>query len=90
MLHFLLESVANILLFLPFGASLGLRGFSIRKTALYGFVLSAAVEGAQLLFVSGRTTSLDDVLLNSLGAVLGGALVSRYARARAGARRPQP
>ena len=78
----LLEAGANVLLFLPFGAALALRGFSIGKTVLYGFVLSAAVEGAQLLFVSGRWTSADDVLLNSLGAVLGQVLLWRYIPAR--------
>lgn len=76
LLDFLMEAAANVLLFLPFGASLRLRGYSIGKTALYGFVLSVLVECAQLLFVSGRTTSLDDVLLNTLGAVLGQALLS--------------
>ncbi len=77
-LRFLLEAGANILLFLPFGAALALRGFSIGKTAVYGFVFSAAVESAQFLFISGRTTSVDDVLLNSLGAGLGQALMSHY------------
>lgn len=71
LLDFLLEAAANVLLFLPFGAALGLRGFSIGKTALHGFVLSAVVECTQWLLVSGRTTSLDDVLFNTLGAVLG-------------------
>ena len=85
-LYSLLEGGANILLFFPFGAALGLRGFSIGKTALYGFVLSAAVEGTQLLFISGRTTSVDDVLLNSLGAVLGQVLLSRFMPARVLAR----
>ena len=82
LLHFSLEAAANVLLFVPFGAALGMRGFSIGKTALYGFVLSAAVETAQLLLISGRTTSLDDVLLNTLGAVLGQALLSRLTAAR--------
>jgi len=78
LLDLLLEAGANILLFLPFGAALALRGFSIGKTAVYGFVFSAAVESAQFLFISGRTTSVDDVLLNSLGAALGQALMSHY------------
>ena len=77
LLHFSLEAAANVLLFMPFGAALYMRGFSIGRTALYGFVLSAAVEAAQLLLISGRTTSLDDVLLNTLGAVLGQVLLSR-------------
>lgn len=78
----LLGTASNVLLFLPFGAALRLRGFSIGRTALYGFVLSALVESAQLLFVSGRTTSVDDLLLNILGAVFGHALQWRWVPAR--------
>jgi glycopeptide antibiotics resistance protein len=82
LLDFSLETTANILLFLPFGAALGLFGFSTGKTAFYGFVLSAFVGCAQWLVISGRTTSLDDVLLNTLGAVLGQVLWSRFTRRR--------
>lgn len=73
----LLEAATNVLLFLPFGVALGLRGLSIGKTAVYGFVLSVVVECAQWLFITGRTTSLGDVVLNTLGAVAGQALLSR-------------
>ena len=74
----LLEEASNTLLFVPFGAALKLRGFAFGKTALAAFALSGAVEIAQLLFVSGRWTSVDDVVLNTLGAVLGYALVSLW------------
>jgi glycopeptide antibiotics resistance protein len=77
LLEVLLEAAANVLLFVPFGASLGLRGSSIGMTAFYGLILSAAIESAQWLLVSGRTASLEDVLLNTLGAVLGQGLLSR-------------
>lgn len=46
----LLAAAANVLLFMPFGAALNMRGLSLRKTALVGFALTACVEGAQLLF----------------------------------------
>jgi glycopeptide antibiotics resistance protein len=71
-------TAANVLLFLPFGAALRLRGYGIGTTAVLGLLVSAAVEGAQLLFISGRTTSVDDLLLNTTGAVLGNALASRW------------
>jgi glycopeptide antibiotics resistance protein len=74
----LLSETANVLLFVPFGAVLNLRGFRMGKTAVVGFALSASVESAQLLFVSGRTTAVDDLLLNTLGAVLGHAMLSRW------------
>ena len=72
----LLGEASNMLLFLPLGAALKLRGFGIGATALTAMTLSGGVEIAQLLFISGRTTSVDDVLLNTLGAVLGCSLVS--------------
>jgi glycopeptide antibiotics resistance protein len=74
----MLEEASNILLFLPLGAALRLRGFAIGKSALIAFALSGTVEVAQLLFVSGRTTSVDDVLLNTAGAGLGYALLSLW------------
>ncbi len=73
-----LESAANVLLFMPFGAALALRGLPLPKSAGYGLALSVGIEAAQLLVVSGRTTSVDDVLLNTLGAALGHVLLSRW------------
>ena len=75
----LLESAANVLLFVPFGAALRLRGFGIAKTALFGLLASGIVELTQLVLVSGRTTSTDDLLLNTVGAIVGSALASRWA-----------
>jgi glycopeptide antibiotics resistance protein len=74
----LLEIPANVLLFLPLGAALSLRGVAIGRAALFGLCVSASVELAQLLFVSGRTASVDDVLLNTLGAVVGNAVMSSW------------
>ena len=79
--------VFNILLFVPLGAALAVRGLAIGRTAISAFALSAAVEISQLLYVSGRTASTDDLVLNTVGAVLGHVMLSTLApRARA---RPQ-
>jgi glycopeptide antibiotics resistance protein len=72
----LAESIANILLFVPLGAALRLRGLALGRAALFGLVASFAVEGAQLLVVSGRTSSFDDLVLNTLGVVLGHVLIA--------------
>ena len=74
----LVEMVLNVLLFLPFGAALSLRRISIGVTILVAAALSATVELAQLLVISGRTTSVDDVLLNTIGALLGHVTVSAW------------
>ena len=84
LLGFMLEAMANIALFVPFGAALRMRGYSIARTAGYGLLASTAVEAAQWLLIPGRTTSLDDVVLNALGAVVGHALVSRLLPTRPG------
>lgn len=73
----LVGTAANVLLFLPFGAALGLRGFGPGTTLVLGLLVSGAVEAAQLV-VSGRTTSVDDLLLNTTGALLGNALAARW------------
>jgi hypothetical protein len=73
----LLNVVGNGVLFLPLGAALCLLGSRVRTTVLIAFSISAFVEITQL-FVPGRTTSVDDVMLNTLGALLGHALLLRW------------
>jgi glycopeptide antibiotics resistance protein len=72
------NAIGNILLFLPLGAVLGLLGLRRRATVLTAFSLSVAIETTQL-FIPGRTTSADDVLCNTLGAVFGFLLASAWA-----------
>jgi glycopeptide antibiotics resistance protein len=74
----LLETVANVMLFVPLGAALALSGLSTRRSILCGLVLSTSIELAQLLVVPGRTTSVDDVLLNTLGTAVGCLLFSGW------------
>jgi len=79
-LGLLLKSVANVLLFVPFGAALGLYDVSLRAALVAGATLSSVVEVVQFAVVPGRTSSVDDVVLNTVGAVLGYLLVSRLRR----------
>ena len=77
----------NILLFIPFSCGLtfciGRKGRRPAVTAmLLCFLLSLAVEGAQYVFRLG-TFEMDDLLMNSLGGVIGTipqALVARFCR----------
>jgi glycopeptide antibiotics resistance protein len=78
----ILESTANIAIYIPFGAALALKARALPTAVLYGLGLSTAIECAQL-FLSGRTASVSDVLLNALGAALGYLLVSRASTSRA-------
>jgi glycopeptide antibiotics resistance protein len=62
--------LANLLLFVPLGAVLRLRGWSGVRAAATACALSAGIELAQRV-IPGRTTSTDDVIFNTLGAVAG-------------------
>jgi hypothetical protein len=73
--------IGNVLLFVPLGAAFVPRGWSLGRITLTGGAVSAAIELAQLA-IPGRTTSTDDVILNTLGALVGGLLGARSARRR--------
>jgi glycopeptide antibiotics resistance protein len=79
----------NLALFVPFGVALAVatlpsrgegevgRYFGSRwwlQIVVAGFLFSASIELAQLL-IPGRTTSADDVILNTLGTAVGAAIV---------------
>ncbi|MGE7094489.1 VanZ family protein [Lysinibacillus sp. NPDC048646] len=62
----------NILLFMPLGFSIPLR-FKVNKfwkVILLGFFISFLVEVIQL-FTSIRSFDVDDLILNTLGAIIG-------------------
>jgi len=69
------DAVANLLLFVPLGASLCLRQWRFGTATAIGAAFSASIELAQLL-IPGRTTSVDDVILNAIGTALGWAIVA--------------
>lgn len=66
----------NVLLFVPFGAGLWLRGMRLRSVAGLGALLSLGIESLQLLVIPGRDASLSDVLANTLGGWVGAALAN--------------
>lgn len=79
----------NVLLFVPIGAAWALVAHQAGRTWLQavaaGAGLSLLIELAQLLLPLGRAVDVDDVLLNSLGVLLGalaGEAVRRIARSR--------
>lgn len=80
------DVIANIILFVPFGAALAWLAPQARGAWRLGLALSLGIELAQR-FLAGRDASIGDVMTNTLGTVLGLALW-RYATG--GARRPSP
>ncbi len=77
--------IGNVLLFAPLGIVLGVRGGGGRRVVVIGAVLSIAIEATQFL-IPGRTTSVDDVLLNTLGIATGYLASTRVGSGRTGSR----
>jgi VanZ family protein len=64
------DMLLNAVLFMPFGAALGLRGRAAAKALLVGVLLSGAIELTQS-WIPGRVASATDVASNGLGAITG-------------------
>lgn len=67
-----LPYITNIILFIPFGLLCPIlweNQQSIKKVAFAGFLLSLTIESSQIF--SMRVTDVDDLLMNTTGAVIG-------------------
>ncbi len=84
----LVESVANGLLFLPFGVLVALAAeqwhpaLRVATAGLLALGFSIAAETAQGLFLPDRTVDPRDVVANTAGAVIGALVPVLIARAR--------
>ncbi|MDQ6597990.1 VanZ family protein [Bacillus salipaludis] len=66
----------NILLFVPFGFFLTLKTSSFQRklnlfVILTGFIFSLFIETVQFAIPMGRSSDIDDVILNTIGTFLG-------------------
>lgn len=68
---FIRNVLGNIFLFVPFGifATRYIKSKSIFPTVILSFLVSCSIEFAQSLI--GRTADIDDVILNTIGGLLG-------------------
>ena len=66
--QFLLENIGNVVLFIPLGFALKWSG--VRNVKKAGFLASLIIEVLQLTFALG-TFECDDLIHNTLGAVIG-------------------
>lgn len=74
--------VGNLIWFVPAGILTRLRGGRLWQAALAGFCLSLLVETAQFVLGSG-VSELDDLILNTCGALLGYGMSGPFVGARA-------
>ncbi|MEX3517370.1 VanZ family protein [Corynebacterium camporealensis] len=78
-----LNTLGNVALFMPLGAALIALGqrmprfrFGMGGTLLFALLLSLSIETAQYIFALGFT-DLDDLVLNTLGALIGALWMSK-------------
>lgn len=78
--YFLINFLGNIILFMPFGFVIPLLWkISAKKAVLIGFLASLFIETCQLFLARG--TDVDDLILNTFGALLGALLFKILQRA---------
>jgi len=67
------QMAANVLLFVPFGLALTLRGWHVPlwRVAMVSAALSVGIELTQGLAGNGRAADITDVLMNTLGGICG-------------------
>ena len=73
--------VGNLIWFMPIGVIVRLRGSRHWQAALWGLAASLCIEAAQFVLGTG-VSELDDLILNSCGAVLGYAAAALIGRIR--------
>jgi glycopeptide antibiotics resistance protein len=77
------EITSNLMFMLPFGALAPLRWpsmASLARVTLVAAAYSGAIEFLQYALGLGRVSSVDDVLVNAVGALLGAGLTMRWWR----------
>ena len=63
--------IMNIVLFMPFGFFMYLVLRKELLVSLIGMAVSCLIETLQFIFPIGRTSNIDDVILNVIGTIIG-------------------
>jgi glycopeptide antibiotics resistance protein len=71
------EIIANVILFVPFGLAMRWRFPSLGpwRIAAIAFAFSLMIETLQLVVATGRVANVTDVMMNTLGGLIGAWLV---------------
>jgi len=73
------DGIANLLMLVPLGVLLALRGLSWRTVLVLSCLFSVLIETTQLM-LPVRVTQSSDVILNTLGAALGAIAIQAWRR----------
>ncbi len=85
----LTDVISNVAMFVPFGAALGLRRWTLWRVVVASLLFTVGVEALQSVGLPpGRSPALADVMSNTVGGVLGALLVLGW-RWQRGASRAQ-
>ena len=63
--------IANVALFIPVGLAFALQRWSMRRALVVAAALSVVSETMQYATDSGRVAQVDDVIVNTVGALIG-------------------
>lgn len=76
------EASANVALFVPLGfvSSFALTDKRPWHLGAFGLLVSSSIELGQLVFLHSRFASLSDIVMNTLGAILGALLAAALKR----------
>ena len=76
-----IDTIGNVALFVPFGILVYIllvrQSAAVRRTVLMGCAASLSIEVAQYIFALGYT-DVDDLILNTVGALLGALLARAF------------
>lgn len=77
------DNIRNIMAFIPVGAlaALSFKKYSLLKAMLIGLTVSLFIECSQLIWKKG-IFDVDDLFNNTVGAIIGGAIVVMVLRIR--------
>jgi hypothetical protein len=70
----MIDVILNLILFMPFGFGLAWAGVRFRRVVAAGFAVTFFVEAMQFSIITGRDSSLSDLVTNSAGAAAGALL----------------
>ena len=72
---YILQMLVNFAMFIPFGVMQKIAGADTKRGVLTGFILSLGIEAFQLILVRG-VFDVDDLIMNTLGTLIGCFLVT--------------